>query len=67
MFQVEEDAVGRYRISIGVGEIYSTRDVEEVKIAIGHYFAKDSCHLGNNPNCPLCRAINDEMKAMARR
>ena len=36
MFKVEEDAIGRYHISIGVGKIYSTKDIEEVKTAPGH-------------------------------
>ncbi len=31
MFRVEKDAVDRYHISIGVGKIYSARDLEEVK------------------------------------
>jgi len=64
MFKVEKDAIGRYHISIGVGKIYSTKDIEEVKVALGHYYGDDSCHLGSNPNCPLCRAINEEMEAM---
>ncbi len=67
MFKVEQGAVGRYHISIGVGKIYSTRDIEEVKIALDHYYKEGSCHLGNNPNCPLCRGINEEMAAMRRK
>lgn len=66
MFKVDKDAAGRYRISIGVGKIYSTRDIEEVKTALTHYYGKDTCKLGNNPSCPLCRGINDEMEAMRR-
>ncbi len=66
-FQVEQDAVGRYHISIGVGKIYSSRDIEEVKTALGHYYGKGSCRLGNNPHCPLCRAINEEAAAMKRK
>ena len=62
MFKVEKDAVNRYHISIGVGKIYSTRSLEETKTALGHYYGQDSCRLGNNPECPLCRAINDEMR-----
>ena len=67
MFKVEKDAVGRYHISIGVGKIYSTRDIEEVKTALAHYYADKSCRLGNNPNCPLCRAINEEMATIRRK
>ncbi len=33
MFKVDKDAIGRYHISIGVGKIYSTKDIEEVKTA----------------------------------
>ena len=61
MFKVEQDAMGTYHISIGVGKIYGTRDIEEVKLALGHYYGKDSWRQGNNPKCPLCRAINEEM------
>ncbi len=61
MFRVTQDAMDRYHISIGVGKIYSTRDIEEVKVALDHYYNRDSCHSGSNPNCPLCRAINEEM------
>ena len=61
MFKVEEDAIGRYHISIGVGKIYSTKDIEEVKNALTHYFrTPGGCKSGNNPACPLCRAINEE-------
>ena len=67
MFKVEKDAIGRYHISIGVGKIYSTRDLEEVKTALDHYWGKNSCRLGNNPNCPLCRGINQEMAKMNRK
>lgn len=66
MFRVDKDAVDRYHISIGVGKIYSTRDIEEVKTALAHYYGEDSCRLGNNSNCPLCRAINEEMARMNR-
>ena len=61
MFKVTKDAIGRYHISIGVGRIYSTRDLEEVKTALDHFWGEKSCLLGSNPNCPLCRAINEEM------
>ena len=60
MFKVDKDAADRYHISIGVGKIYSTRDTEEVKTALDHYYSKGSCCLGSNPDCPLCRAINEE-------
>ena len=66
MFKVDQDAIGRYHISIGVGKVYSTRDINEVKAALGHYYSEDGCRLGNNPNCPLCRAINEEMAKMNR-
>ena len=63
MFKVDKDAIGRYHISIGVGKIYSTKDIEEVKTALNHYYGgKNSCSLGSNPKCPLCRAINEEVK-----
>jgi hypothetical protein len=66
MFKVQEDAVGRFHISIGVGKTYSTKSVEELKTAVGHYFGND-CKLGNNPECPLCRAINKEMSTTLNR
>ena len=66
MFKVDKDAVGRYHISIGVGKIYSTRDIEEVKGALEHYYG-DTCRLGNNPDCILCQAINEEMATLRRR
>ncbi len=61
MFQVKINGEGGYNISIGAGKIYSTRDIEEVKIALDHYYNKNGCRLGNNLSCPLCRAINEEM------
>ena len=67
MFKVDKDAMDRYHISIGVGKIYSTRDINEVKAALGHYYGKDGCRAGNNPSCPLCRGINEEMAAMKRK
>ena len=67
MFKVDRDAIGRYHISIGVGKRYSTRDLEEVKTALDHYWGEGKCLLGNNPKCPLCRAINEEMAAKSRR
>ncbi len=66
MFKVDKDQIGRYQISIGVGKRYQTRDIEEVKTALDHYYGKDSCRLGNNTNCPLCRGINSEMAKMRR-
>lgn len=66
MFKVDKDVVGRYHISIGVGKIYSTRDLEKVKTALGHYYGEDSCRLESNPNCPLCRAFNKETARMKR-
>ena len=67
MFKVDRDVVDRFQISIGVGKIYFTRDIEEVKTALDHYFSKGSCHSGSNPKCPLCRAINEEMAVMSRK
>ena len=66
MFKVDQDAIGRYRISIGVGKIYSTRDIEEVKGALDHYYG-DTCRLGNNSNYILCRAINEEAAQMRKK
>ena len=66
MFKVEKDAIGRYHISIGIGKIYSTKDLEEVKTALSHYWSMDGCRLGSNPKCPLCRGINEEMAARRR-
>lgn len=66
MFKVDKDAMDIYHISIGVGKIYRAKDLQEVKIALDHYWAKDSCRLGNNSNCPLCRAINEEMARKSR-
>ena len=60
MFKVDKDAVDLYHISIGVGKTYSTRDINEVKQALEHYYAK---HDVFHPDCPLCRAINEEMAA----
>ena len=65
-FTVQSDAVGRYHISIGVGKIYSTRDIEEVKTALAHCYDK-GCRLGENPKCPLCQGINEEMVVMRRK
>ena len=64
---INQDAVGRYHISIGVGKIYSTRDIEEVKRAIEHYYSPAHKGFGSDPNCPLCRGINEEMAAMRRK
>ena len=66
MFKVENDSIGRYHISIGVGKTYSTRDLDEVHAALDHFYGDRSCRLGNNPKCPLCRGINEEMAKMNR-
>ena len=64
---IEQDAIGRYHINIGVGKKYSTRDIEELKTAVEHYYSVGHRGLGSDPNCPLCRAINEEMEAMRRK
>ena len=61
---INQDAIGRYRISIGVGKIYSTRSIEELKGAVEHYYSPAHRGLGSDPNCLLCRAINEETAAM---
>lgn len=55
-----------YRIFLGDGkrEGYKAQNVNEVAIAIKHYFESGGCRMGSNPDCPLCRAINREMEAM---
>jgi len=65
MFKVERDGQG-YRIYLGDGKHggYKANNAEEVAVALKHYEQEDSCGMGENPNCPLCRAINAEMKAM---
>ncbi len=67
MFKVDKDAVGRYHISIGVGKLYSTKEIEEVKTALAHYYGDDSCRLDNKQDCPLCRAINEEAAKLMNR
>jgi hypothetical protein len=64
-FKVIKDPMDRFQISIGVGKIYGAKDIEEVKEALDHYFVNSD--LGNNPKCPLCRAINEEMAARKRK
>lgn len=59
-FKVTKDSIGRYRISIGIGKTYSAKDIEEVHTALNHYYGNNSCRLGNNSDCLLCRAIKKE-------
>ena len=53
-----------YRISLGDGKRggYMAHSIIEVCNAINHHWG-DSGELGENPDCPLCRAIHSEMKA----
>lgn len=59
MFKVDLDAVGRYRISIGVGKRFTTTSLTEVQIALGHYYG---CHPLNTPDCLLCKAVQRRLR-----
>lgn len=68
MIRIEQDPMRGYRIFLGDGKRggYKAKDIEEAATAVKHYFGRQDeyCRMGNNPNCPLCRAINEEMEAM---
>lgn len=64
--RIERDPYQGYQIYLGDGKRggYKAENIEEVAIAIKHHF--ENGELGENPKCPLCRAIHQEMAAMAR-
>lgn len=64
--RIEKDPYKGYRIYLGDGKQggYKANNIEEVATAIKHHF--ENSELGENPDCPLCRAIHEEMAAMAR-
>ena len=68
MIRIEQDPYSGYRIFLGDGKRggYQASNIEEASTAVKHHFGSQDeyCRMGNNPNCPLCRAINEEMKAM---
>lgn len=66
--RIEKDPYKGYRIFLGDGKRggYRAKTLDEVTTALRHYWGKEGevCRLGNNPDCPLCRATNEEMRAM---
>lgn len=52
-FKAENDYNG-YKISIGTGKTFRAEDLDEVKLALEHYFGKPY-HAGAVDDCPLCR------------
>jgi len=46
-----------FDISIGVGKIFWAKNIEEVGLAIEHYFRHHGSKIHNvdDKNCPLCR------------
>ena len=50
-FKVEND-YNEYKISIGTGRGYKAANLDEVKLALEHYFGK-SYHGGKVDGCPL--------------
>jgi hypothetical protein len=59
-FKIDEDAMGRLQISIGVGRKFRATTLKEVNLAVEHYFNKlrtkmDTKHYnGKTKGCPLC-------------
>jgi len=64
MFKVELHG-GGYKITIGDGKHggYTTREIDEVTLALLHYYDSQGRHRATGstivPKCPLCRAMQE--------
>ena len=63
-FEVKRHYPKGYDISIGMGKLFYAKDLQEVSIALEHYFRPTQemqFHPKNysekNDNCPLCRIV----------
>jgi len=63
-FKIDEDAMGRYQINIGVGKKFRATNLKQLTLALQHYYNRlrttnDTKHYnGKVNNCPLCNEVN---------
>ena len=55
MFTIQYHNLG-YRISTGDGSPVNARDIDELHLALDHYFARERA---SSSKCPLCRWVAD--------
>jgi hypothetical protein len=68
-FNITKDAMDKYQISIGIGKIFRANNLDEVALALEHYFRETvisktlDVHFTYKIEwCPLCREGKKEVQ-----